>query len=57
MPGKLSADSTARDRRLVNQVAAGLPSGNLYVIALEDGYKPLREVFGQIQGSEIYRAL
>ena len=49
--------SKPRDVRLVGQLADQLTfPGFTYVIALEEGYKPLRKVFERVQGSEIYRA-
>lgn len=52
-----SSSNNARDVKLVEQLAEQLTfPGFTFVIALEDGYKPLRKVFERIQGSEIYRA-
>jgi len=47
----------ADDVKLVGQLAEQLTfPGYTYVIALEEGYKPLRKVFERVEGSEIYRA-
>ncbi|HEU4432451.1 MAG TPA: M48 family metalloprotease [Pyrinomonadaceae bacterium] len=49
--------SKAHDVKLVEQLADQLTfPGFTYVIALEEGYKPLRKVFGRVERSEIYRA-
>lgn len=47
----------ARDVKLVEQLADQVSfPGFTYVVALEQGYKPLRKIFGRVAGSEIYRA-
>ena len=52
-----SGSNNARDMKLVQQLAEQLTfPGFIYVIALEDGYKPMRKIFERIEGAEIYRA-
>ena len=52
-----SSSNNAKDVRLVEQLAEQMTfPGFTFVIALEEGYKPLRKVFERIQGAEIYRA-
>jgi len=49
--------NNARNVQLVEQLAEQVTfPGFTFVIALDEGYKPLRAVFDRIQGSEIYRA-
>ena len=43
----------ARFKQLADQLTF---PGFTYVIALEEGYKPLRKVFERVERSEIYRA-
>lgn len=46
-----------RDNKLVNQLVTSLNYPEyVYIIPLEHTYKPLRRVFKQIEGAEIYRA-
>jgi len=53
-----SSSNNAQDVRLVGQLADQVTfPGFTFVIALDEGYKPLRKVFEQIQGAEVYRAI
>ena len=49
--------NNARNMQLVGQLADQVSfPGFTFVVALDEGYKPLRAVFERIQGAEIYRA-
>jgi hypothetical protein len=46
------------DQDLINRLAQEVSfPGFTYIIALERNYKPLRKIFRQIRGAEIYRAV
>ena len=52
------SQSNDRDGKLVNELAEQLKfPGFVFIIPLEQNYRPLRKIFERVQGSEIYRAV